>query len=97
MQMKTEYVMLRNRSSTVEPVLKAHPLSCKTDLNKWRPDRFNCVEAWCTWSSGRTLHFRPLGPGFETRCIQVWGTVHPSSHFSAAGQSLTTLAVKKRC
>ena len=23
----------------------------------------------CAWSSGRTLDFRPLGPGFETRCL----------------------------
>ncbi len=30
--------------------------------------------ARCAWSSSRTLVFRPLGPGFETRCIQVWGT-----------------------
>ncbi len=29
--------------------------------------------ARCTWSSGGTLDFRPLGPGFETQCIQVWG------------------------
>ncbi len=26
------------------------------------------------WWSGRTLDFRPLGTGFNTRCIQVWGT-----------------------
>ncbi len=47
-------------------------------------------------SSGKTLNFRPLGPGFKTWCIQVWG---PSSFIWLPGvRSVThkTLAVKKR-
>ncbi len=36
---------------------------------------FNAVEkGGYTWSRGKTLDFRPLGPRFETRCFQVWGT-----------------------
>ena len=45
-----------------------------------------------SWSSGRTLDFRPLGPRFETRCIQVWIT------FILGARSVAhkTLAVQRR-
>ncbi len=39
----------------------------------------DCCTLWviyilrCAWSSGGTPDPRPLGPGFETRCTQVWG------------------------
>ncbi len=44
-----------------------------------------------------SLDFLPLGPGFETRHIQVWGTFTLSSHCPAPGPSLIkNLAVNKR-
>ncbi len=30
---------------------------------------------WCACSNGRTLDFKGLGPGFESWCIRVWGTL----------------------
>ena len=38
-----------------------------TSLQNVTPSCLNDFKARCAWSSGRTLDFRPLGPGFPLR------------------------------
>ncbi len=55
---------------------------------------FNLCRARYAWSSGRTLDFKPLGPGFETQCYQAWGRL--ILHLIVRSVAHKILAVKNR-